>query len=219
MEILVIRPDDVGKGKVNVFSDVIINKMAKVDELDVIGISNGLSLACSATRMSSEFARVHIKEVFLDYLDIPILGKIAGIFFTLTGEQTVDWDSEKASLEKEMKLTFAADGQLVVISQNLPVEQMIPLCLRKLWKNDTIKIQACGAAINRAANLALEITKGKISKEVVGIALMALSTIRGTYEGKETAMTGLEIFLRKGSETKYSKHHETILDSLRKANP
>jgi len=218
MEILVIRPDDIGKGKVNFFSDQIINKMAKVDELDVIGISNGISLACSATRMSSEFARVHIKEAFLNYLDIPILGKIGGVFFTLTGEQTVDWDSEKASLEKGMKLSFAADGQLVVISQNLPVEQMIPLCLKKLWKNDTIKIQACGASINRAVNLALEITRGKISREAVGIVLMTLSTIRGTFEGKETAMTGLEIFLRKGNETKYSKHHEAVLERLRKAN-
>lgn len=219
MEILIVRPDDVGKGKVNVFSDQIINRMAKVDELDIVGISNGISLVCSAVRMSSEFARVHIKEVFLDYLDIPILGRMGGIFFTLTGEQTVDWDSEKAKLEKEMKLSFAADGQLVVVSQNLPAEQMIPLCLKRLWKNDTVKIQACGASINRAANLALEITRGKISPEVVGVVLMTLSTIRGTFEGRDTAITGLEIFLRKGIETEYSKHHESVIDKLRKANP
>ncbi len=219
MELLIIRPDDVGKGQVSVFSDQIINRMSKISQLDVIGIGSGVSLACQAVCRSSEFARIHVSEIFVDYLDIPILGKMGAFFLTLSGEKAVDWEAEKEKLEKGMKLTFGVDGQLLVISQKLPPEQIIPLCLKKLWRNDTVKILAYGTSIIRATNLALEITLGKISKEVVGVALMVLSTKIATIEGKETPITGLEIFLKKGNETKYSKHHKTVLDELRKTNP
>ncbi|KPV64258.1 MAG: hypothetical protein AOA66_0347 [Candidatus Bathyarchaeota archaeon BA2] len=116
-ELIAIRPEDIGRGKATIYSDHIINKMMRVEELEVVGICNAISLACSAVAMSSSVARVYIKEACLDYIEVPILGKMSAIFFTLGGEPTIDWESEKAKLEKNMKLDFEPDGQLIIISK------------------------------------------------------------------------------------------------------
>lgn len=218
MELITIRPEDVAKGKAAFYSDLIINKMARVEELDVVGISNAISLACSAVRMSSSVARIYIKELCLDNIEVPVLGKLGGIFFNLGRELVVDWDSRKCEIEKNMKLDFDLNGQLVVVSRNLPAEKMIPLCLWKLAKAERLKIMAAGYWINTAAALALEVTKGAISKETIGIELMTLSTQTiGPAEPKPKLATGLEIFLKKGEPTQYSKKHTAILSELLKS--
>jgi len=207
----------VAKGKAASYSDLIINTMAKVEELDIVGLSSAISLACSAVRMSTSVARIYIEELCLDYIEIPVLGKFSGAFFSLGREQKTDWDSEKAEIEKNMKLSFDPDGQLVIVSKNLLPDKMIPLCLWKLAKSDRLKIMAAGYWINSAAALALEITKGAISRETVGIELMTLSTQTiGTQETTPKLATGLEIYLKKGQPTEYSKKHKAVLSELLK---
>lgn len=219
-ELVTIRPEDVASGKASFYSDLIINKMARVEALDVVGLSNAISLACSAVRMSSSVARIYIEELCLDYIEIPVLGKFSGAFFSLGRAQEVDWDSKKAEIEKNLKLDFELKGQLVVVSKNLPTDKMIPLCLWKLARSDRLKIMAAGYWINSAAALALEITKGEISKDPIGVELMTLSTQTiGEQEPRPKLSTGLEIFLKKGQPTQYSKKHKAVLSELLKGKP
>jgi len=215
-QIIFIRPEDIGKGRGFFYSDKIINEMRSAKELEVIGISNAMSLACSAVQMSSEIAAVYVKEMCLDYIPLPILQKVGGVFFTLSQQPGVDLDARKTSIEEGMKLSFDRDGQLVVVSKSLSPEKMVPLSLWKLSRAERLKLMASGRLINRAATLALEITKGSISKDPVAIELMVLSSIRfETPEGEKSATT-LEIFLRKGITPTCTQRHRKVLSELKK---
>lgn len=213
MNLILIRPENLGRGSAYHFSDQIINGLRKEKELSVVGFGNAISLACMAVQISSRIANVSISELSLDYIGAPTLG-ISGVFFILGKESKVDWEKEKKRLESNMKLTFDRDGQLIVISQKLLPDKMIPLCLSKLARSELLKITAAGISINRAASLTLEITKGDIAKESVGIKLITLSTLKFEEESKTFLGTGMEIYLKKGIHTTYSKKHKQMLKML-----
>lgn len=215
MKIILIRPEDIGKGRVFFYRDRIINEMRTTEELAVIGISNAISLACSSVQASSRIASIYIEEVCLDYIPIPVLGKVGGIFFLLSRKPTVDWESKKTEIEKDMVFDFTREGQLVVVSRKLSPEQMVPLCLSKLSKSAKLKIMSSGFFMNRVATLALEVTKGGISKGSVAIELITLSTFEiETPDGLKTT-TALEIHLKSGEKTKYTKRHRKALSLLK----
>jgi len=203
----------VGRGKAHHFSDQIINELRREKELGVIGFGNAISLACMAVQISSSIANVSISELSLDYIGPPTLG-ISGVLFILSKESKVDWGEKKEGLESKMNLTFERDGQLVIISKNLSPDKMIPLCLSKLTKSELLKITAVGTSINRLASLTLELTKGDIAKEPVGIELVTLSTITFETEPKAFVATSLEVYLKRGIHTTYSKKHKEILKML-----
>ena len=189
--------------------------MKTTEELDLIGISNAISLACSSVQASSRIASIYVEEVCLDYIPISVLGKVGGIFFLLSRKPTVDWESKKTEIEKGMTLDFTKEGQLVVVSRKLSPEQMIPLCLSKLSKSAKLKIMSSGFFMNRVATLALEVTKGGISKGPVAIELITLSTFEvETPDGLKTT-TALEIHLKSGEKTKYTKRHLKNLSLLK----
>lgn len=215
-EIILVRPEEIGKGRAFFYRDKIINEMRKAKELDVIGITNAISLTCSAVRMSLEIAGIYVQEMCLDYIPLPILSRVSAIFFALGLEPKPDWEVEKAKLEKDMKLDFDREGQLVVVSRKLSPEQMVPLCLSKLSHSDRLKVAGSGFWINRTATLALEITKGSISKGPVAIELMGLSTAKFSTPDGEKSTTILEIFLKAGKTTEYSPRHHTVISKLKK---
>jgi hypothetical protein len=213
VNLLLIRPEEVEKGGVYSFSDQIINGLRKEEELFVVGVGNAISLACMAVQRSSSIAKVAINELSLDYIGSPTLG-LGGVFFVLNKESKRDWDGEKKKLEEGMKLSFERDGQLIVVSKNLLPEKAIPLCLSKMAESELLKISATGNTINRAALITLELTKGDIAKDVLGIVLTTLSTVKfsaGTATVLETAM---DIFIKKGVKTYYSAKHKKILKML-----
>ena len=215
MKLILIRPEDLGKGSAYHFSDQIINGLRKEKELSVVGFGNAISLACMAVQISSSIANVSIRELSLDYVSAPTLG-ISGVFFILDKESKVDWEEEKGKLESKMKLTFDRDGQLIIVSKKLSPEKMIPLSLSKLARSELLKITATGTSINRAASLALELTKGDITKEVVGIKLVTLATVEFKVGTATFAGTSMEIYLKKGIQTTYSQKHKQILKTLEK---
>ena len=213
MKLILIRPENLSKGSAHQFSDQIINELRKEKELSVVGFGNASSLACMAVQISSSIANVSISELSLDYIGAPSLG-ISGVFFVLDKESRIDWEKEKRKLESEMNLTFDRDGQLIIISKKLPPDKMMPLCLSKLARSELLKIAASGSSINRATSLALELTRGDITKEPVGINLVTLSTVEFQVETTTFQGTGIDIYLKKAIQTTYSEKHRQILKML-----
>jgi hypothetical protein len=211
--LLLIKQDDVQKGGVYQFSDQIINGLRKETEMFVVGVGSAISMACMAVQRASSISKVAIDEVSLDYVGSPALG-LGGVFFILNKESTRDWDAEKTELEKKMKLTFEHGGQLIVVSNALSPEKAIPLSLSRLSQSDLLKISAAGSAINRAALIALELTKGNIARDRLGLCLVAISTVKHTVKETVVPETVMDIFIRKGFETVYSKKHNGILKML-----
>jgi len=213
MKLILVKPEDVAKGSAYHFSHEIINELRREKELCVVGFGNAIALSCMAVQLSSNIANVSVKEMSLDYIGAPAL-RIGGIIIVLGKGREIDWEKKKKELEKEMRLDFSRDGQLIVISKHLSPDQVIPLSLSKLAKLELLKITATGTAINRAALLALELTKGNIAKETIGIELVGLSTIEFKTESTTVQSTGIEIYLRKGIQTAYTSKHKEILKIL-----
>jgi DNA-binding protein len=215
LELLLIKPEEMEKGSVHTFSEQIINGLRKEKELAVVGVGNAMSLACKAVQRSSNISKVAIDELSLDYLGSPTLG-LGGVFFILNKESRKNWDSEKEKIEKKMKLNFEPDGQLVVVTKNLMMEKIIPLCLSKLSQSEALKISATGTTINRAVLVALELTRGDIAKDVWGIELVALSTVKFPAPAGESSVleTAIDIFIRKNLKISYSEKHRQIIKLL-----
>lgn len=212
-QLLVIKSDDIQKGGVYQFSDMIINGLRKEEEMFVVGMGSAISMACMAVQRAASISKVAIGELALDYIGSPALG-LGGAFFILNKEPKRNWDAEKKALEKGMKLNFERGGQLIVVSSNLPPERAIPMALSKLAESDSLKISAAGSAINREALIALELTKGNIAKDKLGITLIVISTVKHAVKEIVVPETVMEIFIKKGCETAYSKKHEQILKNL-----
>jgi len=215
MELILIKPEDLAKGSAYRFSDMIINGLRKEKELNVVGFGSAIALACMAVQISLNIANVSVSELSIDYIGSPKLA-ISGIFFILDKESKINWDKKKTDIESKMKLNFDRDGQLVVVSKKLSPEEIIPLCLSKLAKSNLLKITGAGVSINRAVAVALELTKGNIAKEPLGIKLITLSTVPFKVEETTVLGTGIEIFLEKGVQTCYTDKHKQILKMLEK---
>lgn len=215
LHLILVKPEDMEKGSVYHFSEQIINTLRTEDEIGVVGFGNAVSLTCMAVQLSSNIAKVLIGELTIDYVGSPTLG-LAGVFFLLTKESTVDWEKRKNEIESKMKLNFEHDGQLVIITKKLPPERIIPLCLTKLSISDLLEIVATGSLINRASSIVMELTKGKIAKDIIGIKLVSLSTVKFEVEAQTILDTRMTIILEKGSKTSYSEKHKQMLKLLEK---
>lgn len=117
-----------------------------------------------------------------------------------------------------MKLDFAPDGQIIVVTKDSPLERIIPLCLAKLGRSSLVKMSATGRTITRVASIALELTKTNIAKEKLGMKLVIVSTRTLQLESIIMKNTAMEIFIEKGIETHYSDKHKQILDFLRQSS-
>jgi len=213
MKLILIKPEAVERGGAYRFSDQIINGLRTEKELSVVGFGNAIALTCMAVQVSSNIANVSIRELSLDYIGAPAL-QIGGVIVILDKERVVDWNQKKKALDEKMKLDFSREGQIIVISQKLSADQVVPLSLSKLARSELLKITATGTAINRATLLALELTKGNIAKECVGIELVTLSTVEFRKESRVEQITGIEIYLRKGIQTAYTPKHKEVLKML-----
>lgn len=211
-ELLIIKPDDVQKGSTYKFSDQIINMLRKEQEIFVVGMGSAISLASTAVSRTTNIAKVSIAEVMIDYIGAPKLG-IGGVFFVLNRETEIDWEARKKELEKNMNLTFSKGGQLLIISNDLPPERAIPLALSRIAEKGSLKISAAGTAINREVPIALELTKGDIAKEELGVALVVVFTVQFKRGEVTTPETVMEIFINKGKKA-LTKKHEQILKLL-----
>jgi DNA-binding protein len=164
--------------------------------------------------MAGDIANVNVNEVCLDYIEVPILGKIEAISAQLSKKATVDFKQQVADEEKDMALTADRDGQVISVGQSTSLERLLTLSLIKFSRFDKLKIMAAGRSVGDAVSLALKLSEGEISKETVGIKLTNLYSIQSREDPTRKA-TAISIYLRKGLRTQYSKRHAELIKRLR----
>jgi len=213
--LILIKPDDIiGKGAI-FFSQQIIDAIMKSEEVDVIGFGTSIFLTCSAVNISTNIANIHIHDISLDYIEIPVIGKNEVILFTLKNfppEKPLETLAKE--IDKRLNLSFSSNGQLIVVSRKQNIEKMVTLCLWKLSKMDEIKLMAGGTAINNAVKIALILSKGGIAKEPVSIKLISLETFQRSRVQPPKPITGISIYLGKG-QTEIVERHRNIINYIK----
>lgn len=213
IEPLIIKPQDLSL-KVSDLSEKVVLNLMKAEEFDVLGLSDAIFLACSAVNIATEIANAHINELYADILEIPILGSMDTIFIKVGREPKIDIPKRIEEEEKGMILTTEREGQVIAVRRGGRIETLVTLCLMKLSKVEKLKIVASGSAINDAVKLALQMSKGPVAKEPVGISFITLYTIP-SREDPQKKMTAISIYLRKGHKTEYSRRHQELIKKLK----
>jgi DNA-binding protein len=210
---LVIRPADASL-KINEVAEKIISGIMDSEELHVVGVSNGIYLAFASINMAKDIANVNVNEICLDYIDIPILGKIEVVSCRLGKKQEIDYRKLVDEEEKDMRLTPDREGQLISVGGGTSLDRLLTLCLIKFSKAEKLKIIAAGRAVYDAVSLSLKLTKGQISKESIGIDLVDLYSIETRMDPTKKT-TAISIYVRKGSTTQYSRRHTELIKKIR----
>jgi len=213
IEPLVIRPSDLTL-KVTDLSEKVIASLMKAKDFDVIGLGDAIFLACSAVNITTDIANAYVNELSIDSFEIPILGPINAIFIKIGREPEIDISKKIEEEEKGMILTTERDGQVIAVRRGARIERLVTLCLIKLSKVEKLKIIAAGSAINDAVELALNMTKGPVSKEPIGVSFMNIYPI-ATREDPQKKMTAVSIYLKRGQKISYSDRHKKLVKTLK----
>jgi DNA-binding protein len=208
--VIAIGPSDTSL-KTSDVAEKIISGIMESGELDVIGVSDAMFLACSAINMTTEIANIFINETFIEPLEDSALGKVSAISAHLSQTENLDF---KKLVEKEDKMMV--EDQAVSVSRGISTDKLLTICLLKLSRYDKVKLMAAGGAINDAVSLALKVTTGKISKDTVGVNLVDIYSIV-SREDKNRKITAISIYLKKGVTTENSKRHNDFLEKLKSA--
>ena len=212
VEPIIVKPQDLSL-RVNVLSERVILGMMKAEQLDIIGLNTAVFLACSAINIATEIANIHVNELCVDYIKVPVLGRFEAVFARVGKEPKIDIKSRIEEEEKGMNLTTDREGQLIAVRRGGRIEKLVTLCLLKLSRVEKLKLIAAASAINDAVSLALHLTQGSISKEPIGITFISFSSIQ-SRDDPTKKMTGISIFLEKGQKTAYSKRHQELVKKL-----
>jgi hypothetical protein len=210
-KLITIRPNDVSTSKTSDFAEKIISGILEYGELDVIGIGDAMFLSCAAINMATEIANVFVDEICIDSFEVPILGKINFVSSHLSQNKITDFDKLVKSEESEMKNPYE---QTISIARDSSLEKLLTVSLMKLSRFDRLKIMAAGGAINDAILLALRLTKGRISKDPMGVGVINLYSIN-TRSDETKKIVAISIFVRKKAETQYSKSHNELLKKIK----
>jgi DNA-binding protein len=208
--VIAIGPSDTSL-KTSDVAEKIISGIMESGELDIIGVSDAMFLACSAINMTTEIANIFINETFIEPLEDSALGKVSAISAHLSQTENLDF---KKLVEKEDKMMV--EDQAVSVSRGISTDKLLTICLLKLSRYDKVKLMAAGGAINDAVSLALKVTTGKISKDTVGVNLVDIYSIV-SREDKNRKITAISIYLKKGVTTENSKRHSDFLEKLKSA--
>jgi len=188
----------------------IISGIMETGEVDVVGINDGVFLACSAINMSTEIAKVYIDEVCIENLEVTGLGRAAAFSAHLAQHQILDYSNLAEREEKE--LGDIAE-QTVNVSRAATMERLLTISLLRLAKYDKIKIAAAGGSINDAVALTLKLTTGQISKEPVGVKLLHLYSIIMRNDPTKS-IAAMSIYLQKRVTTECSKRQIDVIKKL-----
>jgi hypothetical protein len=189
----------------------IISGIMQAGEVDIVGINDGIYLVCSALNMATEIAKVYLDDACLANLQAPALGRASALLAHLTQKQSLDNYNKMAELEE--KTLEDAVEQTVSVSRTAPMERLLTISLLRLAKYDKIKIAAAGGSINDAVALALKLTTGQISKEIVGIKLLHLYSIVMRNDPTKS-IAAASIYLQKKVPTEYSKRQNLLLQKI-----
>lgn len=213
IEPLVVTPQDLSLN-ITTISERVVSNLMKAEDFDVIGVGDAIFLACSAVNIATEIANAHINEMYVDNLEVQIFGSIPAIFIRIGREPQVKIASRIKQEEEGMILTTEREGQLIAVRRGGRIEKLVTLCLIKLTKVEKLKLIASASAINDAIKLALQLTKGPVAKEPIGISFMNISTMTSRIDPQKK-ITAIAIYLKKGFKTEYSKWHQELVRKLK----
>lgn len=202
-KIIIVGPSDTTL-KTSDLTESIISGILESGELDVVGINDSIFLVCSAVNMATDIANIFIEEIYIEPLEFPEIGKTASLLVYLTQSKTMDF--EKLSAEQDREIT---NEQTVSVSRGISMDRLLTICLLKLSRNNKLKLIAAGGAINDAVSLALKLTTGKISKDLVGVSLIYVYSIIARDDPNRNT-TAISIYLTKGISTTFSKRHDEL---------
>jgi len=208
-KIIAIKPADASL-KTSDVAEKIISGIMESQELDAVGIGDAIFLVCSAINMTTDIANVFVDETFIAPIEDPVLGKTPAIFAHLSQTKKADFSLIVEAEDKGM-----LDDQTVSVSRGINMDKLLTICLLKLSRYDKLKVMAAGGAINDAVALALKVTTGKISKDVVGVKLVDIYSII-SREDKNRKITAISIYLQKGTSTQPSKRQSELLEQLKR---
>ena len=204
-KVIVIRPNDISL-KVSEVAEKIISGIMETGELDVIGVSDAMFLACSATNMATEIARIYIDEICVDTLEIPVLGKIAAVSSHLSQTKKIDFiklvEDEDSTMEQKGEQTIS-------VSRGVKMDRLLTLCLLKFSKVDRLKIIAAGGAINEAISLVLKLITD-VRKLLNSVDNRNNFCKPGNSSKFTTALSTVSTTTVQKSDSKSSKQHPTV---------
>jgi DNA-binding protein len=212
-KVIAVLPADASAKTTDVVEEI-ISCIMESGEVDVVGVGDGIFLACSAVNMASEIAKVYVEDIYIGNLEAPKLGKAAAISVHLGQKQIGDYTQ---AAEQEEKGFEDVEEQTVSVSRAATMERLLTIGLLRLAKFEKIRIVAAGGSINDAVALALRLTTGQISKDEVGTKLVHLYAIKMRNEPTKS-IAAVSIYLQKGLSTIYSKRQKDLLKSLESGN-
>jgi hypothetical protein len=214
-EPIILRPEQTSFIRVPDLSEKIVQSLVNYGYVDVIGISSAIFLACGAVNMSRHIANVNVKTLAADYIDIPIVGKFDAIFFHLTKEIGIDFDTEIKKWDTVLNEGGNQAGKIVTVSKAERPERLTTIALMKLSNNQLVKIAAAGTTINTAVSMSLQLTRANISKFNVGIAFIGLNSIQQRNNPNKST-TALQIYIGRGVREKIDDNVQRLIEKLKK---
>ena len=213
-KVIVIQPSDVSP-KITDIVEKIISGILEEGEITVIGLNDSMFSACSAINMATEIAKVYVNDICITNLETPVLGKTYAISAYLAQKQI--WDYSKFAEKEEKEMNDVVE-QTISVSRGTAMERLLTITLLRLAKFDEVRIVAAGSSINDAVVLALKLTNGQISKDIIGIKLIHLYSILMRNDPTKS-IAAISIYLQKGISTRYIKRQSDLLKKLETTQP
>ena len=208
-KIVAVGPSDASLKTTDVV-EKIISGIMEAGEVNVVGIGDGIFLACSAVNMTTEIAKVYLNDLFIGSLETPEHVKTSAFSMLLGQNQLNDYLRLAEIEEKSMQ---DIEEQTISVSRASTIERLLTISLLRLAKFDEIRIVAAGGSINDAVSLALRLSEGQISKDQLGTKLVQLYSIKMRNDPSKS-IAAVSIFLHKGLSTIYSKRQRDLLKKL-----
>ncbi|HKM59654.1 MAG TPA: hypothetical protein VJY36_02150 [Candidatus Bathyarchaeia archaeon] len=212
-KVIAVMPSDASAKTTDVVEEI-ISCILEAGEVDIVGVEDGIFLACSAVNMASEIAKVYVQDIYIGSLKTTAVNKASAIAVHLGQKQIGDYAT---AAEQEEKGFEDVEEQTVSVSRTASLERLLTISLLRLARFEKIRIVAAGGSISDAVSLALRLTTGQISKDEVGTKLVHLYSIK-MRDDPTKSIAAVSIYIQKGLSTVYSKRQRDLLKSLENGN-
>lgn len=188
--------------------------MIREENLEIVGISTAITSACIAIIKARELANVYVANAALDYIELPVIGRLEAIFVALSRRPPAKTtEAMIQELDAPLNVTFTPLGQAIAVPRQEKAERILTITLSKLRHFGKVKVMAAGAAIGSAVSVALWTSKSGIAKETIGIEYVGLTSVASKLQ-PESSVPALAIYLTKGLETRIDSVHDEVRGKL-----
>ena len=208
-KIIAVRPSDVAL-KTTDFVEKIISSILEAGEADIVGIGEGIFLACSAANMATEIAKVYLNDLCVGPVQTHGQQVTPAISIHLGQKQMGEYSKLAEIEEKAMK---DLDEQTISVSRASTMDRLITVSLLKLARFEEVRIVAAGGSITDAVALAFRLGNGQISKDDVGTKLVNLYSIKMRNDPTKS-IAAMSIYMQKGLSQIYSKRQSELFNRV-----